>query len=103
MPKIYQRIIELIGIDFSRDLQPREFACRIKQPIYVIYGEKDRCIPISDSRELMTLLGSEEKKFDSFNGHHNDFRRLPFWTKQFYFIVKHCGCNLTEEEYNELQ
>lgn len=101
LPSIYSRIIELTGIDFSRDLQPREFAPTIKQPIYVIHGELDKCIPISESRELMQIIGSEEKKFDSFNGHHNDYRRYPFWLKQFYFILKHCGSDVNEDEYIE--
>lgn len=102
LPLIYKKIIELIGIDFSRDSQPCEFAGQIRQPIYVIHGETDICIPISESRELMTLLGSEEKRFDSFNSHHNDFfKRYPFWMKQFYFIVKHSGSDVSEEEFNQ--
>lgn len=100
LPEILKNIKNKTGIDFSNDLQPFIFAAELKQPIYIIHGEKDRNIPISESRELFSLLNSEEKIFLPFDGDHDDIKiRLPYWKKQFYFIVKHSGAHITEDEY----
>lgn len=103
LPHIYKKVSETIGIDFSRADQPYILAERIRQPIYVIHGESDGNIPVSESRELISILKSEEKELVVFRGGHNSMSRwcvhIP---KQFHFIAKHMGVDLSLEDYLEV-
>lgn len=99
LPNVYKKVSETIGIDFSRNDQPFKFATNIKQPIYIIHGEVDRNIPVSESRELISIVQSDEKILETFNADHNHPARYLYFPKQFFFIVKHSGAIIDEKEY----
>lgn len=99
LPFIYKKVSDSIGIDFSRNDQPCIFAQNIKQPIYIIHGIYDQNIPVAESQELINILKSEDKKLVTFKGGHNDICRILHFRDQFFFILKHSGADVSEENY----
>lgn len=86
---------ELHNIDFLNN-EPYEAAKKITQPIFVIHGTKDIHVPIENSKKLMEIVQSKEKKFIPFDGDHCSFNRYDYVLQQLIFILHHNGVDITE-------
>lgn len=76
MPKVFKKVSEDIGIDFSKNYDDEKPEENINQPIIVLHGINDKCISFSNSEKLIKIVKSKEKILISFNGGHNSFQRL---------------------------
>ena len=76
--------------------EPSEAAKKITQPIFVIHGINDIHVPIENSKRLMEIVQSEEKKFIPFKGDHMSFNRHNYIIQQLIFILNHNGVDITE-------
>lgn len=105
LPDVYKEVAKKTGVDFNKVYaKTKQLAYNICQPLFVIHGKFDRNIPIEDSIKLMEIVKSKDKRFESFDGGHNCLIRIDYWYKQFYFILKHFGLEMQEEEYlNKLE
>ena len=99
-PEACRIINEKYGIDFLILEEPYMVADKITQPIFVIHGNNDKIVPISNSEKLMELVKSQDKKFVPFNEGHNDFARYHYFVQQFIFILHHNGVDVTEKDFN---
>lgn len=98
-PEACKIIKDEYGIDFLEHEQLFEAAAKIRQPIFIIHGKKDTCLPFSHSERLFETVKSEEKIFVPMPNGHLDFS--PRWDlnlKQFIFILQHNRSSLTEYE-----
>ena len=98
-PEACKIIKEKYGIDFLNLKEPCIAAEKITQPIFVIHGNEDKIVPISNSEKLMELVKSQEKQFIPFKGGHNDFRRYQYFIQQFIFILHQHGIEVTENDF----
>lgn len=87
---------EKYGIDHMNFKEAIEVADQISQPIFVIHGNRDILVPMSNSLQLMEKVKSEEKKFLPFDAGHNDVQRLKYFLEQFIFILRENGSEITE-------
>lgn len=94
-PIACEQLKEKTGIDFLNIEQPSEAAKKITQPIFVIHGQNDISVPISNSEKLMQIVQSKEKKFEPFKGTHCSFRHSQF-LDLFKFILKQNGVDINE-------
>ena len=101
MPKVFKKIFEDIGIDFIKNYDDERPEENINQPIIVLHGINDKCIPFSNSEKLIKIVKSKEKMLISFKGGHNSYQRRYYYPKMFYFIVKYSGSNISELDYNK--
>ena len=101
MPKVFKKIFEDIGIDFTKNYDDERPEENINQPIIVLHGINDKCIPFSNSEKLIKIVKSKGKMLISFKGGHNSYQRRYYYPKMFYFIVKHSGSNISELDYNK--
>lgn len=65
----------------------------------ILHDMEDRCISFSESEKLMKIVKSQEKELISFKGGHNSGERRYYYPRMFYFIVKHSGSDVSENNY----
>ncbi|KAK8892630.1 hypothetical protein M9Y10_029869 [Tritrichomonas musculus] len=99
IPHVYNKVSEKTGIDFLKNYDNEKPEGKITQPILVLHGVNDKCIPFSDSKKLIEIVKSKEKELISFNRGHISYQRQFFYPQMFYFIVKHSGSDISEKDY----
>lgn len=97
-PDACKIINDTYGIDFLNIKEAIDVADKINQPIFVIHGNRDSLVPMSNSLELMEKIKSTDKKFVSFDAGHNDVQRLKYFLDQFVFILRQNGSDIVEFE-----
>ena len=97
LPEVYEKIKIKTGIDLNQVQEAREIVHKIAMPFYLFHGSEDVTVPYSNSVELIDLVSSKDKKFETEKIYHDYCpKRVMKWGEMFNFILKNNGVILDE-------